>query len=66
MATFAIGDEGESDEVNIYQTGRYISSNEATWRIFGFDIHQQYPRSAKPTCQSRKWTESIFYSGYSS
>lgn len=39
MATFAIGDERERDEVNLYNTGRFISSNEAIWRIFEFVIH---------------------------
>lgn len=39
MATFAIGDERERDEVSLYQAGRFISTNEAIWRIFQFDIH---------------------------
>ena len=37
MATFAIGDEDRQDEIKNYQTGCYISSNEAIWRI-----HQGY------------------------
>uniref|UniRef100_A0A182HPH8 Helitron helicase-like domain-containing protein n=1 Tax=Anopheles arabiensis TaxID=7173 RepID=A0A182HPH8_ANOAR len=32
-----------NDEITGYQIGRYISSNEAVWRIFGFQIHERYP-----------------------
>jgi hypothetical protein len=31
------------DEVDNFQMGRYISSNEAIWRIFEFPIHEHYP-----------------------
>lgn len=31
------------DEVTQFQLGRYMSSNEAAWRIFGFNIHNRYP-----------------------
>jgi hypothetical protein len=31
------------DEVEIFQMGRYISSNEAVWRILGFPIHERHP-----------------------
>jgi hypothetical protein len=31
------------DEVQSFLLGRYISSNEAVWRILGFPIHQRYP-----------------------
>ena len=31
------------DEVSEYQNGRYISSSEAFWRVFGFPIHERYP-----------------------
>lgn len=31
------------DEIEQFQLGRYISSNEAFWRIFGFAIHDRYP-----------------------
>ncbi|GBN36887.1 hypothetical protein AVEN_32254-1 [Araneus ventricosus] len=31
------------DEISEYQAGRYISSNETAWRIFGFPIHERYP-----------------------
>ena len=30
-------------EISEYQAGRYISSNEAAWRIFRFPIHERYP-----------------------
>jgi len=31
------------DEIENYQNGRYVSSNEAIWRILGFQIHDRYP-----------------------
>lgn len=43
MATFAIEGEGNADEVQKFQTGRYISSNEAMWRILDFNIHEHAP-----------------------
>ena len=33
----------DRDEIKMYQTGRYISSNEAYWRIFGCPIHDHKP-----------------------
>ena len=33
----------ELDEVARYESGRYISANEAMWRIFTFPIHQRHP-----------------------
>ena len=42
MAVFNIA-ETERDEVKMYQTGSYISSNEAVWSIFGFPIHEGHP-----------------------
>ncbi|XP_043467393.1 ATP-dependent DNA helicase pif1-like [Leptopilina heterotoma] len=32
-----------NDEISMYQTGRYISTSEAFWRIFEFQIHERYP-----------------------
>nr|XP_043619983.1 uncharacterized protein LOC122591814 [Erigeron canadensis] len=32
-----------TDEVKNYLDCRYVSASEATWRIFGFDIHYRYP-----------------------
>ena len=43
MSTEAIGDAGEQDEFKPYQIGRYILSNESIRKIYGFDIHEQYP-----------------------
>ena len=37
------GVQNENDEVSRYQTGRYVSSSEAVWPIFGFPIHGRYP-----------------------
>ena len=31
------------DEIAQYQAGRYISSNEAVWRILSFQIHERSP-----------------------
>ena len=31
------------DGIEAYQMGRYISSNEAVWRILGFEINERYP-----------------------
>ncbi|KAI8115014.1 ATP-dependent DNA helicase pif1 [Lucilia cuprina] len=31
------------NEVLSYQAGRYISSNEAVWRLFSFALHERYP-----------------------
>uniref|UniRef100_A0A6P7GPH9 Uncharacterized protein LOC114344879 n=1 Tax=Diabrotica virgifera virgifera TaxID=50390 RepID=A0A6P7GPH9_DIAVI len=33
----------KNDEITLYQVGRYISSNEAVWCIFGFSIHERNP-----------------------
>ncbi len=45
MAVFGVEQEGEQrrDEINCFQMGRYISSNEAIWRILAFDIHERHP-----------------------
>lgn len=42
MAVFGITGEN-TDEISQYQMGRYISSNEAVWRILSFPIHNRYP-----------------------
>ena len=36
-------ESNNNDEIAQYQLGRYISSNEAFWRIFSFPIHDRYP-----------------------
>lgn len=41
MAVFNV--TNANDEVAQYQMGRYVSSNEAFWRIFSFPIHERHP-----------------------
>lgn len=41
MAVFGVANT--NDEINQYQMGRYISSNEAVWRILSFSIHERHP-----------------------
>ena len=41
MADFA--PQNPNDEIEQYQTGRYISTDKALWRIFSFQIHERYP-----------------------
>ena len=41
QATFTLA--RENDEVYKYETGRYISTSEATWRVLSFDIHEHFP-----------------------
>lgn len=43
MAVFGVQSMNENDEIARYQMGRYISSNEAVWRILGFPIHERDP-----------------------
>ncbi|UYV81931.1 hypothetical protein LAZ67_21000181 [Cordylochernes scorpioides] len=44
QSIFAVSSaQTESNEVLEYQHGRYISSNEAVWRILGFPIHRRHP-----------------------
>ena len=42
-AVFALENIDKNDEVTRYQTGRYISTNEAAWRILDFPIHEHHP-----------------------
>ena len=42
MATYALENRGR-DEISNYQSGRYLSTNEAFWRIFGYEIHKNDP-----------------------
>ncbi|XP_055918387.1 uncharacterized protein LOC129950474 [Eupeodes corollae] len=42
-AIFAVQNVNDNDEITRYQMGRYISSNEAIWRIFTFPIHERDP-----------------------
>ncbi|GFX41928.1 ATP-dependent DNA helicase [Trichonephila clavipes] len=44
MVVFGVGNVAAPlDEINQYQLGRYISSNEAVWRILSFPIHERHP-----------------------
>ena len=44
QAMFGLDKDGRAtDEVERYQLGRYISSNEAVWRILDFPIHERHP-----------------------
>lgn len=43
MTVFGISKKKTNDEITQFQTGRYICSNEAFWRIFGFNMHERYP-----------------------
>ncbi|XP_062541344.1 uncharacterized protein LOC134209376 [Armigeres subalbatus] len=43
MAIFGVDSANANDEVTQYQMGRYVSSNEAFWRIFSFAIHERHP-----------------------
>ncbi|XP_070141644.1 uncharacterized protein [Drosophila kikkawai] len=43
MAVFGIADPNANDEVTKFQLGRYVSCNEAIWRLFSFPIHERYP-----------------------
>jgi hypothetical protein len=42
-AVFTLGNERTNNEVMWYQLGRYISSNEAVWRILRFLIDERHP-----------------------
>lgn len=41
QATYAL--ENRRDEIFTFQSGRYISSSEAVWRILSFSIHEREP-----------------------
>ena len=45
MCMFSVAGENvdRNDEVRRYQMGRYISSNEAVWRLLSFNIHERFP-----------------------
>lgn len=43
LAYLAVVPEHRNDEIIQYQMGRYLSSNEAFWRIFSFSIHERHP-----------------------
>ncbi|KAF8787007.1 hypothetical protein HNY73_008646 [Argiope bruennichi] len=44
MAIFNLkNNDIQHDEIQTYEIGRYLSSNEAVWRILGFPIHERHP-----------------------
>ncbi|XP_050549141.1 uncharacterized protein LOC126910538 [Daktulosphaira vitifoliae] len=43
LAVFEVQNVNKNDEITQYQMGRYISSNEAIWRIFSFPVHDKEP-----------------------
>ncbi|XP_054714667.1 uncharacterized protein LOC129224264 [Uloborus diversus] len=43
QAAFILKNDKDIDEIEIYESGRYISSSEAVWKILGFPIHERYP-----------------------
>lgn len=43
MVMFEVGAGNGNDEITQYQMGRYLSTNEAFWRLFDFPIHDRYP-----------------------
>lgn len=42
-AMFRFAGNETYDEIEQYQLGRYICSNESVWRILGFPIHERFP-----------------------
>jgi hypothetical protein len=42
MAVFSVEKDQPDDEIDQYQTARYVSCSEACWRIFNFSIHDHY------------------------
>ncbi|XP_076062378.1 uncharacterized protein LOC143037720 [Oratosquilla oratoria] len=43
LFTKTSGENEVVNEVKNYQEARYVNSNEATWKIFKFDIHRSFP-----------------------
>ncbi|XP_050065533.1 uncharacterized protein LOC126554507 [Aphis gossypii] len=43
MAVFGIASDNVNDEISNFQMGRYVSTNEALWRLLSFQIHERYP-----------------------
>lgn len=41
-AAFGLGKTDNTNEIKIYESGRYISSSEAAWKILGFYIYDRY------------------------
>lgn len=43
MAVFGVAGDNRNDEIAQYKMGRYISTNEALWKIYSFPIHERQP-----------------------
>ncbi len=43
MAVFSLEKNQPIDEIDLYQTARYVSCSEACWRILNFTIHDRHP-----------------------
>ncbi|XP_060882070.1 uncharacterized protein LOC132953728 [Metopolophium dirhodum] len=43
MAVFGVAADNSHDEIAQYQIGRYISTNEALWRIYSYPMHERFP-----------------------
>ncbi|KAL4098553.1 hypothetical protein QTP88_023139 [Uroleucon formosanum] len=41
-AAFGLGKTDNTDKIKLYESGRYISSSEAAWKILGFHTHDRY------------------------
>lgn len=54
-----VGAKNSNDEVTRYQIDRYVSSNEAIWRILSFAIHERYPTVDYLIVTPGKWSELI-------
>ncbi|XP_049302040.1 uncharacterized protein LOC125775446 [Bactrocera dorsalis] len=61
MVVFGVA-ENRNDEITQYQMGRYISSNEAVWRILSFPIHDRMRISFFELCQNDQFTKTLLYS----
>ena len=47
MAVFGVRPQDTNDEITCFQAARYISTNEAVWRICAFPIHHHHPAVQK-------------------
>ena len=43
-------EDTENDEINRYINARYISASEASWRLYGFEIHRKHPPEENLPC----------------
>ena len=49
------------DEIVQYQAGRYISSNEAVWRILSFPMHERSPVGCSLSGTFTEWSMCLFF-----